>query len=123
MNEHGNMGPTDSTYNYTGPTGTHLWYGTDYYTQREAQATNQPEDVHEVKLSATWAPSSRYSVTVYNRYRYEENDLNMNTYEKTSYSPGVTTWWAPSNDLNLTMAYNFNKQETENQMCVGWYHG
>jgi hypothetical protein len=125
MHEHGNMGPEDSTYVWdpTAPAADKIWYGTDYYTQRLAEATNLPEDVHEVKLSATWAPSSRYSVTVYNRYRFEENDLNMSTYEKTSFSPGVTAWWAPSNDLNLTMAYNFNKQETENQMCVGWYHG
>ena len=123
-NKHGNMGPTDETYTWPPANpADKVWYGTDYYTQRLAEATNLPEDVHEIKLSATWAPSSRYSVTVYNRYRYEENDLNKNTYEKTSYSPGVTAWWAPSNDLNLTMAYNFNKQETENQMCVGWYHG
>ncbi len=123
MHEHGNKGPTDETYIYTGPAGSHLWYGTGYYTLREAEATNQPEDVNEIKLSATWAPSSRYSVTVYNRYRHEENDLNMSSYEKTSFSPGLTAWWAPLNDVNLTMAYNFNKQETENQMCVGWYHG
>ena len=124
MAEHGNMGPTDDTYSWPpADPADKVWYGTGYYTQRLAEATNQPEDVHEVKLSATWAPSARYSVTVYNRYRYEENDLNTNTYEKTSYSPGLTAWWAPVNDLNLTMAYNFNKQETENQMCVGWYHG
>ncbi len=124
MAERGNKGPTDETYSWPpADPADKVWYGTDYYTQRLAEATNQPEDVHEVKLSATWAPSARYSVTVYNRYRYEENDLNTNTYEKTSYSPGLTAWWAPVNDLNLTMAYNFNKQETENQMCVGWYHG
>jgi len=124
-NEHGQKGPTDESFAWSSalPADEKLWYGTDFYTLREAQATNLPEDVNEVKFSATWSPSSRYSVTVYNRYRHEENDLNMSTYEKTSFSPGVSTWWAPSNDLNMTMAYNFNKQKTENQMCVGWYHG
>ena len=119
--EHGQKGPEDSSYVFG--TGDHVWYGTGYYTLREAQASNLPEDVNEIKLSATWSPSSSYSFTVYNRYRHEENDLNMSTYKKESFSPGVSAWWAPSNNLNMTMAYNFNKQKTENQMCVGWYHG
>ena len=121
LNPHGNKGPINETFVYL--TDPKAWYGTSFYTLREAEATNLPEDVHDLKASLTWTPSARYSVTVYGRYHFEENDLNFNTYEKTVYSPGFSVWWAPLNDLNLTMAYNFDKQYTENQMCVGWYHG
>ncbi|MBW2519116.1 MAG: MtrB/PioB family outer membrane beta-barrel protein, partial [Deltaproteobacteria bacterium] len=122
LNPHGNKGPIEETFEYV-PGVTNAWYGTTYYIKREAEATSLPEDVHDVKGTLTWTPSARYSVTVYARYRYEENDLNFNTYEKDVISPGLSVWWAPLNELNLTMAYNFDRQKTENQMCVGWYHG
>jgi len=121
---HGNKGPESQDIWAGGsfPDGKR-WYEPSFYALREAEATNLPEDVHEVKASTTWTPSASYSVTVYARYRHEENDLNFNTYEKDVISPGLNVWWAPVNDLNMTMAYNFDKQKTENQMCVGWYHG
>ena len=99
------------------------WYEPAFYSQRSAEASSLPESVHELKASTTWAPSASYSVTVYARYRTEENELNFNTYQQDSFSPGTNVWWAPINNLNMTMAYNFNKMKTENQMCVGWYHG
>jgi hypothetical protein len=125
MHPHGNKGPEsqDIWAGGTFPGGEKRWYEPSFYALREAEATNLPEDVHEVKASTTWTPSASYSVTVYARYRHEENDLNFNTYEKDVISPGFNVWWAPVNDLNMTMAYNFDKQKTENQMCVGWYHG
>ena len=55
------------------------------------------------------------------RFRYEENgDVN---YEQTTIVPGASLWYAPSDKLNLTMAYTFSNQDTENRACVGWYHG
>lgn len=99
------------------------FYGEDFYTKRLADATNQPEEVHEGKASVTWTPYARMSATLYARYLTEENDLNYTTYKRDAYVPGFSVWYAPTNKLNLTMAYNFNKEEVENQMCVGWYHG
>jgi hypothetical protein len=61
------------------------------------------------------------ALSAYFRYRYEENDHVK--YEEKTYVPGISFWYAPNEKVNLVMAYNFNKQETENQMCVGWYHG
>jgi len=122
MHKHGNKGPIEEDFVYV-PKVTNRWYEEYFYAQREAEASSLPEEVHELKATATWSPSSEYSVTAYARYRMEENDLNFNTYEQDTFSPGVNVWWAPANNLNMTMAYNFNKQETENQMCVGWYHG
>jgi hypothetical protein len=127
MHKHGNKGPINEDFVFVpsapGAPGTQYWYEEYFYALREAEASSLPEEVHELKASATWSPSSEYSVTAYARYRMEENDLNLNTYEQDTFSPGVNVWWAPINKLNMTMAYNFNKQETENQMCVGWYHG
>jgi hypothetical protein len=114
MNPKGVKGPEG------GPGG---FYGEDFYTKRLADATNQPEEVHEGKASVTWTPSARMSATLYARYLTEENDLNYTTYKRDAYAPGFSIWYAPTNKLNLTMAYNFNKEEVENQMCVGWYHG
>ncbi len=96
-------------------------YWNDVYPARDLSSSNLPEDVHEAKFSSTWAPSANMAATVYARLRYEENDSVK--YEQTTIVPGVTFWYAPTSKLNLTMAYNFNKQDSENRACVGWYHG
>jgi hypothetical protein len=97
------------------------FYWTSVYPNRELESTNRPEDVHEAKLSTTWAPASNMAATFYARMRYEENDSVK--YERMTIVPGVTFWYAPSSKLNLTMAYNFSNQDSENRACVGWYHG
>ena len=125
LHPHGNKGPIDENFVWSSslPAADKRWYEPSFYALREAEATNLPEYVHDFKVSATWAPSAEYSLTLYARYRAEENDLNFNTYKKEVISPGLNVWWMPINKLNMTMAYNFDKQKTENQMCVGWYHG
>jgi hypothetical protein len=102
-------------------TGSSTYYWTSVYPNRELESTNLPEDVHEAKLSTTWAPASNMAATLYARLRYEENDSVK--YERTTIVPGATFWYAPSDKLNLTMAYNFSNQDAENRACVGWYHG
>jgi len=101
--------------------GTAVYYWNSVYPSRTLDSTNQPEDVHEAKVSTTWAPAANMSATLYARFRYEENDEVE--YESTTYVPGFTFWYAPNSKLNLTMAYNFNREELENRICVGWYHG
>ena len=98
-----------------------VYYWNTIYPSRGLESTNQPDEVQEAKISTTWSPAANMALTAYFRYRYEENDDVK--YEEKTYVPGVTFWYAPNGKLNLSMAYNFNKQETENQMCVGWYHG
>ena len=100
---------------------TTVYYWNSVYPNRELDATNQPEEVHEFKGSANWSPAANLSATVSARVRQEENDAVE--YKQTTYVPGVSLWYAPNGKMNLTMAYTFNKQETENRMCVGWYHG
>ena len=98
-----------------------VYYWNSVYPSRGFDATNQPEDVHEGKLSTTWSPSANMAATFFLRARYEENgDVH---YEQTTFVPGVSFWYAPSDKVNLTMSYTFNNQDTENRACVGWYHG
>lgn len=98
-----------------------VYYWNSVYPARELAATNLPEEVHEAKFSSTWTPSANMAATFFARVRMEEN--NAVKYEQNSYVPGFTFYYAPNSKMNLTMAYTFNKQETENRMCVGWYHG
>ena len=98
-----------------------VYYWNSVYPSRGFDATNQPEAVHEVKLSSTWTPRADMALTFFMRTRYEEND-DVN-YEQTTFVPGISFWHAPSENLNLTMSYTFNNQDTENRACVGWYHG
>jgi hypothetical protein len=113
-----------NTADFATPTATDFtktWYWTDVYPNRQLASTNLADKVHEAKLSTTWSPSTGMAATLFARVRIEENDDV--SYEQQTYVPGVSLYYAPNGKLNLTMAYTFNKQETENQMCVGWYHG
>ena len=114
------MLPTADFTNIENNTNT-VYYWNSVYGSRELDATNLPDEVHELKASAVWSPQANLSATVSARIRMEENgDVD---YEQTTYVPGFSFWYAPNGKMNLTMAYTFNKQETENRMCVGWYHG
>jgi hypothetical protein len=98
-----------------------VYYWNSVYPSRGFNATNQPDEVHEAKLSTTWAPNATMAATFFMRFRYEENDAVH--YEQTTIVPGVNFLYAPSDKFNLTMSYTFNNQDTENRACVGWYHG
>lgn len=98
-------------------------YGTDFYDLRTADLSNQPDKVHEGKVSATWSPSAGFSATVNYRYKDEENDLNKSTWEQETHSPGLSLWYAPSGRFNLTLAYNYFDQRSETAFCQGFYDG
>lgn len=100
---------------------TKVYYWNSVYPSRGLESTSEPDAVQQGKLSTTWAAAPNMALTAYARVRFEENDAVK--YEQNTYVPGVSFWYAPNSKMNLTMAYNFNRQETENQMCVGWYHG
>lgn len=112
-----------NTADFTGtdPNDKFAYYWNSVYSSRTLESTNQPDEVHEAKLSTTWSPSANMAATFYMRFRYEENDTVE--YEQSTFVPGMSFWYAPSDKLNLTMSYTFNNQDTENRICVGWYHG
>jgi len=97
------------------------WYWTSVYPNRQLESTSLPDTVHEAKLSGTWSANPNLAATLFTRYRYEENDDVE--YKQTTLVPGASIYYAPSSKINLTMAYTFNQQDTENRACVGWYHG
>ena len=98
-----------------------VYYWNSVYPARTMDTSTSPDEVQEIKFSSTWSPSVNSALTVFARYNSEENDAVY--YDQKTFVPGFSFYYAPSNNLNMTMAYTFNKQETENQMCVGWYHG
>lgn len=110
-----------NTADFTAAATVPTWYWTAAYPNRTLASSNQPESVHEAKFNTTWAPVANLAATLSARVRFEENESV--DYQQETYVPGVSIWYAPNSKINLTMAYTFNKQETENKMCVGWYHG
>ena len=111
--------PDSGLWFATLPSGSFYWDAV--YPERTLEATNQPDAVHEAKINTTWAPNTNMAATFFMRVRYEENDGVE--YKQATYVPGVSLWYAPNSKLNLTMAYTFSQQDTENRACVGWYHG
>ncbi|RMF47275.1 MAG: cytochrome C [Deltaproteobacteria bacterium] len=107
----------------SGVTGDSAAYGTTFYDAREADLSNQPEEVHEGKITATWAPSPRFSATVNYRYRDESNDLNRSEWQQRTHAPGVSLWYAPNQNFQLTAAYNYFDQRSETAFCQGFYDG
>ena len=98
-----------------------VYYWNSVYPSRGLDATNQPDEVHEAKLSTTWSPSANMAASFFMRFKYEENDAVH--YEQTTIVPPPSPSYAPTHKSNLTMSYTFNNQDTENRACVGWYHG
>jgi len=111
----------------TGPFGTTVGagptYGVSFYDRRTANLSNLPEDVHEGLLSSTWSPSARFSTTAFYRVKLEKNELNKSEWKQDTHSPGVSMWYAPTDKLNFTLAYNYLKQNTQTSFCQGWYDG
>jgi len=103
--------------------GTGELYGTAFYDLRQTDMSNLPDEVHEAKLSATWAPAANFSATVSYRARFEENDLERSTWKQQTHNPGLSLWYAPAEKLNLTFAYNYLGQRAEAKFCQGWYDG
>ncbi len=102
--------------------GTNVWYWNSVYPNRTQEASNLPDTAHEAKLNTTWSPRANVAATLFARYRYEDND-DVGLDHRETFVPGVSLWYAPSDKVNLTASYTYNYQETENKMCVGWYHG
>lgn len=98
-------------------------YGTAFYDLRQTDLSNQPENVHEGKLSSTWSPAANFSTTMAIRYRNEENALDRSEWKQETVSPTLSFWYAPAQKLNLTFVYNYLGQRAESRFCQGWYDG
>ena len=79
---------------------------------RRKDASNVPQDTHDVKLVTTWTPSGRYSTTLNLQYKYQDNDDS--DWEGETYLAGINFWLSPLNNLvfNLGANYEYDTYET-----------
>ena len=79
---------------------------------RTKDASNVPQDTHDITLVATWTPSARYSATLNLQYKYQDNDDS--DWEGNTYVAGINFWLSPVDNLyfNLGASYEYNTYET-----------
>ncbi len=79
---------------------------------RTKDASNVPEDTHDITLVTTWSPNGRYSATLNLQYKYEKNDDS--DWEGNTYVAGINFWLSPIDKLfvNLGASYEYNTYET-----------
>lgn len=119
-----NAALTNETTNTFGTTvASGATYGTQLYDRRTADLTNQPDHVIDGTLATTWSPSSSTAVTAMYHVKREENDLSSSSWRQTTHGPGLTVWYAPSNQVNMTLSYNYLNQSSGTAFCQGWYDG
>jgi len=102
----------------SGPT-----YGISLYDERTVALTNQPDEVIDANIAATWTPSERYSITAMYRVKSEQNDLSVSNWKQDTHSPGISIWYAPAQKVSMTLSYNYLNQESKTAFCQGWYDG
>lgn len=118
-----NAALTPFTTNAATTVGGGATYGTSLYDRRTADLTNQPDQVVDGNISATWSPAARYSVSATYHVKAEENNLNHSSWKQMTHGPGLSVWYAPTNKVNITFSYNYLNQESETAYCQGWYDG
>ena len=122
--------PGDSAYSKA-----HLsmpWFSdaTEYfvmYNSRQATLTSEPEDRHELSFNATWSVSPKFSINAHYKYLLEEVEMDIpgfsSSFDKEMHAPGVDLWFAPTDKLVLTLAYQFQKMEDEAFLSIPAYGG
>ncbi len=97
------------------------------YNSRQATLTAEPEDTHELSFNANWVISPKLSVNAHFKYLLEEVEMDIpgfsNSYDKEMFAPGVDLWFAPTDRLVLTLAYEFQKMEDETFLSIPAYGG
>ncbi len=97
------------------------------YNSREATLTAEPENTHELSFNANWIISPKLSVNAHFKYLLEEVEMDIpgftNSYDKEMFAPGVDLWFAPTDRLVLTLAYEFQKMEDETFLSIPAYGG
>jgi hypothetical protein len=126
MVESDTPGVFNGTFNDAGnpfSVGTGLTYGVQFYDLRKADLSNQFENQHDAAFSTTWAASARTSATLSYRIKQEDNPLNRADWKQQTQTPGASIWFAPSEKVNMTLAYNLMYQKTTTPTCQGLYDG
>lgn len=97
------------------------------YNSRQATLTSEPEDRHEFSFNATWLISPKLSANAHFKYQLEEVEMDIpgfsNSYDKEMFTPGVDLWFAPTDRLVFTLAYQYQKMEDETFLSIPAYGG
>jgi hypothetical protein len=83
--------------------------GTQFYVfhqARDANLTNVPTNMSEVKGFISWSPSYRISLAGNVMYRTEKNDeLNYSDWKKDVFNYGLNVWAAPADKFDISASY------------------
>ena len=88
---------------------------------RTKDATNVPDDTHDVRLVVNWAPSKRYSLSANLKYKYEKNDDS--DWEGETYKAGINLWLAPLAKLVVNMGANYEYNTYETRYALNLFVG
>jgi len=114
------LGDTDLGAN-PGPTPKNP-YSMQYYQlqqYRVANLTNVPNTFGRFRTAINWSPSGRWSLGGNFKYRRAENDeLNYSTYARDNYGLGANFWIALGPKVQLTLAADMLKSETDAYIAV-----
>lgn len=100
------VSPAVQTYGVPNPFVGKQFY--DFHRARQANLTNLPTDLSEIKGTVTWNPTYKFSFSGNILYRAEKNDeLNLSTWKNDVLNYGAYFWYAPAPKLAFTGAYYF----------------
>jgi len=87
------------------------------YNSREADFTSEPEDEHEFTANLTYSFSPKLSANFHYKYLLQEVSEDVpvfsGNFDKEMHAPGIDLWFAPTDQLVLTLAYQYQKMEDE----------
>jgi len=91
-----------------------------FYNMRQQTLSNIPDNKDQIKASFSWIATPKVSLNGYYRYINESNDFD---WDQESHIPSVSLWVAPLSNLNFTLFYLFNYQETDSIICEPVFDG
>ncbi len=83
--------------------------------------SNQPEDSHEIKLSATYMPKTTISINGLFQYQHQNNDHT--NWDADRYMAGINFWFMPMKKLSFSVGYNYEYDRYGSYVCTDLFAG
>ena len=90
---------------------------------RTNDASNVPENHHNIKLSTTWTPSAWLSANLNLQYTHEDNNNADNGWHNNTYQAGLNLWIMPVQKIYITTGYDYQKSRYETYYCADLFGG